>query len=86
MAMNPNLLNQLVKDRQNQLVREAALERMISQARVEEPTLSVRLRLQLSALLDRLGRRIQPSTVRGSEKPEGLSQSRNRAPASASGI
>ncbi len=86
MAMNPNLLNQLVKDRQNQLLREAALERMISQARVEEPTLSVRLRLQLSALLDRLGRRIQPSTVRGSETPEVLSQSRNQAPASASGI
>lgn len=61
MSMNPNLLNQLVKDRQNQLLREAAMERLISQARVASPTLSMRLRLHLNALLARLNRRMQPS-------------------------
>ncbi len=69
MSMNPNVLNQLVKDRQNQLLREATVERLVSQARGEEPTRSMRLRLQLSALFDRLGRRLQPSTVRSSESP-----------------
>lgn len=68
MYMNPNLLDQLAKDHQRQLLREAEMERLARQARMERPTLSMRLRLLASGLLSHVGRSGQSRTSSQSEQ------------------
>jgi hypothetical protein len=68
MYTNPDVMGQLVKDHQRQLLREAEVERQAMQARVEQPTPFMRVRLRASALLLALGRSVQPRDARQSQK------------------
>jgi hypothetical protein len=74
MYTNPNMLGQLAKDHQRQLLREAEVDRQVMRAHAEQPTPSMRLRLRASALLFALGRLIQPRDARQSRKA-GLNRS-----------
>ena len=60
MYTHPDLLGQLAKDRQRQLLQESESERQIKLARGERPNHSMRMRQRISELLLRLGRSLQP--------------------------
>lgn len=68
MYMNSDLLGRLAQERQRQLLHEAEVERQVMQACVGRPSLSLRIRQQLSALLVALGRSVQPRRAVHSRK------------------
>ena len=83
MYMNPNLMDHMTKDHQRQLLREAEMDRLASQARMEQPSLMLRLRRLASELLSRMSRGGQPRTPSDREKLGALSASYRRGPTSA---
>ena len=83
MYMNPNLLDHMTKDHQRQLLREAEMDRLASQAHMEQPSFTLRLRRLASELLLRLGHRGQPRTPRDRERLGALSASTRHGPTSA---
>ena len=67
MCMHPDLLSHVAKDHQLQLSREAEVDRQARLARVDSPSLSMRMRQRVSALLSRMGRLVQPRSVARAE-------------------
>jgi hypothetical protein len=83
MYTNPNLLDHMAKDHQRRLLREAEMERLARQARMDRPSHLMRLRLLASALLSRMGHGGQSQAPGKREQAGALSQARNRTPISA---
>ncbi|HZC06174.1 MAG TPA: hypothetical protein VE338_11065 [Ktedonobacterales bacterium] len=67
MYMHPDLMGQVAKDHQLQLLREAEVERQVKLAHVDSPSLSMRMRQSVGALLLRMGRSIQPRNAARTE-------------------
>lgn len=64
MFRDPMMYTYLVKDHQDRLLREAEMDRLARQARGDHKTVSMRLRVRLSAMLFALGRSVRPRKVR----------------------
>ena len=79
--MNPLLAPELLKARQQKLVREAELDRLARAARVEMPARSGHLLASMSGLLARLARRTPRTTEPAA--PAALSPSAVATPAAA---
>lgn len=64
MYAHPDLVGQVATDHQRQLLREAEVARQIKLAQADRPTLSMRMRQSVGALLLRLDRSRQPRRIR----------------------
>ena len=85
MYTHPDLLGQVGKDHQRQLLREAEVERQTKLAHVDRPTLSMHVRQSVSALLLRLGRSVQPRNAGLAQRSGAPRRHMGSVPASASG-
>ncbi len=70
MNNHPYLLGRVAQDHQLQLLREAEHERLLHQAHAERPSLSMRMRQNLGALLLRMSHSIQQRSAARAEARE----------------
>ena len=64
MFTDPTMSGRLAEEHRRDLLREAELDRLARQARVDQPAPFTHVRLRASALLFALGRLLQPGELR----------------------